>query len=112
MTPDRPLALLSRELGQRLAAYRLSRNLRQEDVAESAGVSRGVLVRLETGAGGTIDSLLRVLKALGIEDRVLLLAPNPRLSPLDPKSVEGGRKRARPAADEPSETQPWTWGEE
>ena len=112
MRNDRPIALLASELGQRLAAYRLSRNLRQGDVAKSAGVSRGVLVRLETGAGGTVDSLLRVMKALGIEDRVVELAPDARLSPLDPMSVEGGRKRARPSDDDPSEASPWTWGEE
>lgn len=112
MTTDRPVALLAQDLGQRLAAFRLSRNLRQEDVAESAGVSRGVLVRLETGAGGTVDSLLRVMKALGLEDRVAELAPDARLSPLDSKSVDGGRKRARPASSEPSASAPWTWGKE
>lgn len=111
-TGDRPVGLLAQSLGSRLAAYRLSRNLRQEDVAERAGVSRGVVVRLEAGGGGTIDSLLRVMKALGIEDRVELLAPEARLNPLDPKSVVGPRQRARPPADLTPETTPWTWGEE
>jgi transcriptional regulator with XRE-family HTH domain len=112
MNKDKPVSLLVEELGQRLAAYRLSRNLRQDDIAERAGVSRGVLVRLEKGAGGTIDSLVRVMKALGIEERLGLLAPDARLNPLDPKSVSGRRQRARPRDEEESDAAPWTWGDE
>lgn len=108
---SKPVAMLMQGLGQRLAAYRLSRNLRQDDVAEEAGVSRGVIVRLETGTGGTLESLLRVLKALGITDRIDMLFPDARVSPLDPRREAGQRQRARPQTDEMPEATPWTWGE-
>lgn len=111
MSTIKPIDIQAKELGERIAAYRLSRNLRQEDVAERAGVSRGVIVRLETGIGGTIDSLLRVMTALGISDRVALIAPDARLSPLDPKSADEPRQRARPQPEDATTTEPWTWGD-
>ena len=56
-------------------------------------------------------TLLRIMQALGIEDRVEMLLPDASLSPLDPRSEDGLRQRARPpSAHEPAE-EPWSWGE-
>ena len=111
MQKHKPSAILAKELGARFAAYRLSRNMRQGDVAAQAGVSRGVVARLEAGEGGTIDSLVRVLKAMGLEDRIATLVPDARLSPLDPRSVKGPRQRARPFLGVSEDVEPWTWDE-
>jgi transcriptional regulator with XRE-family HTH domain len=108
---DVPVAFRIENLGERIAQYRLSRNLRQKDVAASAGVSRGVLTRLETGKGGTIDSLVRVLKALDMDDRVLNLVPDARMSPLDPRASKDSRQRARKIDDKSNENEPWSWAE-
>ncbi|WP_417261768.1 helix-turn-helix domain-containing protein [Celeribacter sp.] len=111
MPNSKPIGILAKDLGERLARFRLSRNLRQVDLAEQSGISRGAIVRIEAGEGGTIDSLLRILQALGLEDRVEMLLPDARLSPLDPRSEIGPRQRARtPSADEPA-AEPWNWGE-
>ncbi|WP_106753533.1 helix-turn-helix domain-containing protein [Pannonibacter carbonis] len=110
MTDGRPVAVLTKDLGASLASHRLSRNLRQDDVAAQAGVSRGVVARLEAGEGGTIDSLIRVLKALGLEDRISVLVPVATLSPLDPRGRGDQRQRARPASGA-EEDEPWSWGE-
>lgn len=109
MRADKPIAVLARDLGDRIAAFRLSRNIRQEDVAREAGISRGAVARIEAG-GGTIDTLLRVIKALGIEDRIEMLVPDARMSPLDPKSGVEPRLRARPSTDESPNNAPWSWG--
>ncbi|MDM7947574.1 MAG: helix-turn-helix transcriptional regulator [Oceanibaculum nanhaiense] len=106
----KPAHVLARELGARMAAYRLSRNLRQEDVAREAGISRGALVRIEGGAGGSIDSLIRIMQALGIEDRLEYLAPDGRRSPLDTKKAPGPRQRARPRPPD-DDSEPWRWGD-
>ena len=111
MEQGKTIATLVRELGESLAAYRLSRNILQEDVAEQAGVSPGVVIRLESGKGGTIDSLIRVVKALGCEDRITALVPDATINPLDPRSVKGLRKRARKPRNEGVGSEPWTWGE-
>ncbi len=111
MSDGKPVTILAKDLGASLAAYRLSRNLRQGDVAAQAGVSRGVVARLETGEGGTLDSLIRVLKAMGLEERIDTLVPQARLSPLDPRSAGEPRQRARPSSDDDDDDDTWRWKE-
>ncbi|GAA6201394.1 helix-turn-helix transcriptional regulator [Aquicoccus sp. SU-CL01552] len=110
MSYKKPVVILAKEFGERLAAFRLSCNLRQSDIASKAGVSRGVIVRLEAGEGGTIDSLIRIMKAMDIEERLNWLVPDGRISPLDPRSEL--RQRARPLPDENKKNEPWSWGDE
>ena len=69
-------------LGERLRAIRLSRNLAQRDLAGKAGLSLRALINLEAGEGSTVESLVRVLKALNVADAIELLAPQPKVSPL------------------------------
>ena len=69
-------------LGGRVRELRLRRNLGQAEVAASAGVGRKAIYTLESGAGSTVETLLRVLKALGITDPIAALAPAPQVSPL------------------------------
>ena len=109
MSNEKPVAILIKDLGINLAAYRLSRNLRQDDVAVQAGVSRGVIARLETGKGGTLDSLIRVLRALGLEKRIFDVVPSAKLNPLDPRDQDNSRQRARPASRVKYD-EPWRWG--
>src|SRR5215210_4506004 len=53
--------------GRGFRALRFRRKLRQEDVARSAGVSRGVIVRIETGRASsmTVKTLEKVSAVLG-----------------------------------------------
>jgi transcriptional regulator with XRE-family HTH domain len=73
---------LAVNLGHRLRELRLRRNLGQAEVAASAGVGRKAIYSLETGEGSTVETLLRVLKALGVTDPIAALAPAPQVSPL------------------------------
>ena len=108
----RPLSALLSDLGQQIEAYRISRNLKQAELAEMAGISRSTLARLEAGKGGTMDSFARIMRALGIEDRLLNLVPDAKLSPLDPRSATGkARQRVRKPSKERS-TEVWNWGDE
>lgn len=111
---DKPVTLITRDLGERIAAYRLSLNLRQEDIAQSTGVSRSTVARLEAGGGGTLDTLVRVLKALGAEDRIEMLVPDARVRPLDPRPDAGRRRRASGPAAEGDDrlSGRWTWDDE
>ena len=69
-------------LGERLRATRLSRNVAQRELAAKAGLSLRALINLEAGGGSTIESLVRVLKALDATDAIEQLAPQPQVSPL------------------------------
>lgn len=108
---EKPIHILVSDLGASIAAFRLSRNLRQSDIARKAGISRGAVSRLENGDGGTIDSLIRILRALDLDDRLSALVPDATVSPLDPGAADEARQRARPTPKEDQSDAPWTWAE-
>jgi putative transcriptional regulator len=102
--------LIVADLGARLARIRLTRNVSQADLAANAGITRRTLSRLENGQGATLDTLVRVLRGLGLESHLEALLPNPDIQPvhrLAAKTPE--RKRARRTIDDDPE--PWRWGE-
>ena len=81
-------------LGERLRAMRLSRNLSQRELASKGGLSLRALINLEAGDGSTVESLLRVLKALDATDAIELLAPQPQVSPLQMLKQKAQVRRA------------------
>lgn len=108
---QQPIANMLAILGERIEKYRLSRNLRQQDVADAAGIRRATVSKLEQG-GGTIETLARVLRALDIGDRLLDVVPDARLSPMDAHTTRGTeRARARPQEPDKGD-EPWSWVKE
>lgn len=102
------------ELGLRLAAARLARNLTQAALAEEAGVSKSTVERLESGQVAThLSGFLRVCRALGLVDRFDTLVPSPEPGPVAQLKLQGKtRKRAsRKGGAAPSGKKKWTWGE-
>ena len=69
-------------LGEQLQSLRVAKNLDQRTTAEKAGISEKALRNLEAGRGSTVESLLRVLKALESLQGIELLAPRPTINPL------------------------------
>lgn len=68
---------LERELGHRIRALRATARLTQLELAELANVSVGALQHLESGAGATTGTLVKVLRALGRERWIDSLGPTP-----------------------------------
>lgn len=102
-----------RELGERLAAARLARNLTQAALADQAGLSKRSVERLEAGAAGTqLSALVRLCRALGLADRLDLLAPEPAVSPMALLKLQGrARKRASTRGLVSASKKKWTWGD-
>ena len=99
------------DLGRRLEQLRLSQNRNQTQIAEEAGVSRRTITRMENGEGVSLDTLIRVMRALGVVDRMQILLPDPAVRPIDRVRLSGRtRKHARPASAENSS--PWQWGDQ
>lgn len=69
-------------IGEKLRSYRLDKNLPQQAVASKAGISRGVLQRMESGQGTSLRAFIGVLKALQLEDWFETLAPIAAINPL------------------------------
>src|ERR1700679_236374 len=82
-------------LGDQLRALRQSKDLDQITTAEKAGISEKALRNLEAGRGSTVESFLRVLKALDSLDGLELLAPKPSVSPLALLRSSKTRQRVR-----------------
>lgn len=70
-------------LGERIAAHRLQQNQTQEELCRVVGISRLVLHRLENGKGCTLENFLRVLRGLGLLDRLDAFLPEPGISPME-----------------------------
>jgi len=81
-----------RQLGEDLSTWRKLRRLTVAEVADRAGVSMNTVLRLESGAGATLENVMRVARALGVLD-VLAAA-------LDPYATDVGRLRADEALPE------------
>lgn len=75
-------SLILKELGRRLEAERLQRNLPQSELAAAAGLSRRTVIRMERGDACRLDAFLAVLKRLGIVERLDAVLPEPGLTPI------------------------------
>lgn len=103
---------LQEQLGSRLRALRLNRNESQEALALRAGIGKATLQRLEEGRSGTIVTLLRVLRALDL-DNLDALVPEIEKSPLaEARGERQGRVRARGRAAPEGRRGEWRWGDE
>lgn len=101
-----------REVGNRLAKIRLSRNLTQASLAQDAGASVSSVKRLEAGENVSLDTFVRVLTALGLTGHLSAFLPDPEVRPIERVKRDGHeRQRARGAAAVTKATD-WAWGEE
>ena len=77
----------TRGLAEDVVAWRKLRGLTQAQLADRSGIGRATLARFEQGDGGiNLESLLRVLRALGILENLTRA--------LDPYESDVGRLRA------------------
>jgi len=115
-------------------------NIAQVDLAKSAGISERTLRRFESGHGGSVDSLVRILIALKLDSNLSLLIPDHAIRPMErarqtkserrrasksnasintntnqsPNTVSQGRKHTRQQKTKspPEKPSKWTWGDE
>ena len=74
---------LERELGRQVREFRIRKEMEQLKVAELAGISDRAVRGLEQGRGSSINTLLRVMKALGALDGLNNLFPQaPTVDPI------------------------------
>ena len=74
------IMILSR-IGGRIKSTRLKQNITQERVAEESGVSLSSEKKIEKGEIGSFDSLLRVLRTLGLLNVLQPLVDEEQMSP-------------------------------
>ena len=102
-------AAVLEELGQRIARYRLNRNMTQGALATESGVSTPTVQRLENGQSTQASNLIRILRTLHLLENLDALVPEPAISPLQQARMQG---KTRQRASSPRKRQTptrWTW---
>ncbi len=98
-------------LCNQIERIRLSRNITQLQLSEEAGVSLRTIGRLEKGEGVSLDTFIRVMMALGLQQNLKMLLPEPSIKPIERVGiVRKERKRAHPSSSS-IKKQRWTWGD-
>ena len=90
---------LSKRIGEKLKAIRLKRNITQQSLAEAASISLSSVKKVENGEIGSFDTLLRILRTLGMLEFISQLFEEEQLSPSEyyemvNKAKKQTRKRA------------------
>lgn len=103
---------IEQDICSRLEQIRLARNITQEEMAREAGVSRRTIGRMEKGQGTSLDSFIRVLTALRLQQNLTLLLPDPDIRPIE--LISGREEPRRRARSKPvdEKNRKWTWGDE
>lgn len=95
-----------------LKKIRLSRNFTQTQLAKESGVAIGTIRRLEEGKTVSVNTFIRVLLALDLQQNLETLLPDPTIRPIERVNTGGSeRKRARPKQSDPDHSN-WVWGDE
>lgn len=89
-------------LGARLRAQRLAQSLPQRELAQMAGLSLGALRKLEQDGQSSLDTLIRVVQALGLTDELAELFVLKRQSIAQMEQVEAARQRQRAPRRKPA----------
>lgn len=97
-------------LCKRLEAIRLSKNISQAELARQAGVSRSTMTRIADGRTISLDSFIRVLKALGLTDHLAALLPEPDVRPVE--LVRHRAQHRRRASSKRKSIEPWSWDDQ
>ena len=81
-------------IGERIQKERLNQNLTQLALADRAGITDRTVRSMENGEKSTVETLIRVLRALGRLGAIDAFLPEPGLSPLQLAKLQG-RTRQR-----------------
>ncbi len=83
------------ELGQRLRRERLNANLAQKELAGQTGLALKTIQNAEDGRNFSVETLVRMLRGLGLINQLENFLPDPGLSPVQLAKLRGRvRQRA------------------
>jgi transcriptional regulator with XRE-family HTH domain len=113
LTSDNSDDAVLKEIGNRIARYRLNQDKTQAALAQEAGVSNRTMTRVENGNSIQASSLIRILRALKLLENLDGLIPEPVASPVQQLKMQGKqRKRASSKLEPPHKEGAWSWGDE
>lgn len=88
------------KLGKRLKAYRISRGMKQQELALESGVGVSTIAKIESGQSVTLSLLISVMRTLGLLENIDFLVPEQKPSPMELLKMQGKQvKRVRTKKD-------------
>lgn len=75
------------ELGSHIKQMRINARISQQELADKAGISRATITNMENGKGGTIDTLIAILRHL---QKLNILDSFETNAPISPLVMEEG----------------------
>jgi transcriptional regulator with XRE-family HTH domain len=100
------------DICKKLENIRLARNITQAILADQAGVSLRTIRRLEHGLGVSLDTFIRVLTALGVQQNLGTFLPDPSIRPIDRVNLGGSERKRASSRKKTTDKAPWVWGDE
>ena len=113
LTNDNSDDAVLKEIGNRIAQYRLNQDKTQAALAQEAGVSSRTMTRVEHGHSVQTSSLIRILRALKLVENLDRIIPEPVVSPVQQLIMQGKqRKRASSSPRKKQVKGTWSWADE
>ena len=82
---------VEQELGRRIRALRLRKNVTQKELAQATTLSLNTIKSLEAGSG-KLSTVIAVLRELGALDQMDSFIPEPSISPLQLARMRGKQR--------------------
>lgn len=98
-------------LGERVKLYRIAAGFSQKDLEEKSGVSVRSISRFEQGASIQLESLIKILSALKLDENLKLLVPDQTRRP-SYYLEESKKLRQRVRKSNSSKQTDFKWGDE
>jgi transcriptional regulator with XRE-family HTH domain len=112
ITPALTEATILAELGERAQRYRVGLNLSQAELSKKAGVSQRTVERLEAGNSVQLETLVRIIGALGLSANLDQLIPEASIRPIQLAGSKAEvRHRSYKRSDAAPKRQGWVWGD-
>ncbi len=85
-----------KSLGTRLKTCRISRGMKQQELAAESGVGVSTIAKIENGQSVALSLFVSVMRTLGLLENLELLVPEQKVSPLELLKMQGKQvKRVR-----------------
>jgi transcriptional regulator with XRE-family HTH domain len=96
-------------IGQFVQETRLQQNKTQQQIADSAGINRSTVGQIEKGNGGTLLSLLQILRVLEQLSVLQSFEIEQKISPLQLAKLEQQKRQRARNSDAPNNATKVNW---